>query len=289
MRTCNYCGCENDSASETCVECGTAFPREETSSELPTGQNAIESGEGRLTAGRAIMVFLAYFAVQVAVGMMVGIAVVVFEAFSPAPRSLGSESFRRAIGPASFFAMLVSGIVMWLVSRALLRNDLRDSSPTGAAWAFGSWKQITQGLAVGLAIGVAYFALCLSPGASVWEGTSGPIATMAVTPGLSQWLWLAMALVFAPLIEELLFRGVVYGGFRKSLGPLWAAVWTTFIFVGLHVTEMMYYWPSAIGITGFAVAALWLRLRSAAVGPAVAVHFGYNAVVALAVFISTMQ
>jgi CAAX protease family protein len=116
------------------------------------------------------------------------------------------------------------------------------------------------------------------------DGESGPIATMAVTPGLSQWLWVAGVLVFAPLAEEPLFRGVLYAGFRNSFGAVWAAIGTTFLFVILHITEMIYFWPSAIGITGLALAALWLRLRSAAIGPAVAVHCGYNAMIVLGAF-----
>jgi len=55
----------------------------------------------------------------------------------------------------------------------------------------------------------------------------------------------------------------------------------------MHITEMIYFWPSAIGITGLALAALWMRLRSGAIGPAVAVHFGYNAVIAVGVFTFT--
>src|SRR5689334_11800087 len=62
-----------------------------------------------------------------------------------------------------------------------------------------------------------------------------PMTKMASTPGLSQIVWL-IALLIAPAIEELLFRGVLYGGYRKSFGPLAAGTLTTFIFVLLHIT-----------------------------------------------------
>jgi membrane protease YdiL (CAAX protease family) len=106
---------------------------------------------------------------------------------------------------------------------------------------------------------------------------------MAVTPGLSQLLWIISVLLLAPPIEELLFRGILYGGYRRSFGPVWAGVLTTSVFVICHLPEMVYFLPSIVGITGFAIAALWLRLRAAAIGPAVAAHFGYNAVLAIAV------
>jgi len=98
-----------------------------------------------------------------------------------------------------------------------------------------------------------------------------------------------MALLVAPVVEELLFRGVVYGGYRSSYGPVRAALLTTTVFWLLHLTEMIYFWPSMIGVAGLAIAALWFRLRSAAIGPAVAVHFGYNAVLAVAIISSTFS
>lgn len=39
--------------------------------------------------------------------------------------------------------------------------------------------------------------------------------------------------------------------------------------------------------TGLAVAALWLRLRARAIGPAIAAHLGYNAVAVLAALLAS--
>jgi membrane protease YdiL (CAAX protease family) len=110
---------------------------------------------------------------------------------------------------------------------------------------------------------------------------------MASTPGVSQLVWIMLALVLAPPIEELLFRGVLYGGYRKSFGASTAAVLTTGIFVVLHLTETIHFPPATISVTGLAVAALWFRLRTAAIGPAVTVHFGYNLVAVIALLCST--
>jgi membrane protease YdiL (CAAX protease family) len=85
------------------------------------------------------------------------------------------------------------------------------------------------------------------------------------------------ALLLAPPIEELLFRGVAYGGYRRSFGPTLAAALSTSIFWVLHLTEMINNLPAALGVAAMALVALWFRLRGAAVGPAVAAHLGYNA------------
>ena len=88
-------------------------------------------------------------------------------------------------------------------------------------------------------------------------------------------------LLFSPLIEECLFRGILYGGYRRSFGPLWAAVLSTGIFWVLHISEMIHYWPAMVAIALLALVALSQRLKFGAIGPAVAVHLGYNGIVVL--------
>ena len=171
---------------------------------------------------------------------------------------------------------------MVLMSVSLVRERLGDCSPTGAAWVYGPRKKIAQGFGVGVLV-----ALCYALANAAFQGlgarpTPGPLTRLATTPGLSQLAWSVVALLLAPPIEELLFRGVLYGGYRRSLGAPAAAALTTSIFVVLHLSEIIQYLPSALGIAGLALTALWFRLRSAAIGPAVAVHFGYNLVIVLA-------
>ena len=102
-----------------------------------------------------------------------------------------------------------------------------------------------------------------------------------MTHGLTKIVWLATVMLWAPLIEELLFRGVLYGGYRRSFGPTRAALLTTLIFWALHMTEFIRFPLAAFAIAAMAVVALWMRLRSSAIGPAVAAHFSYNSVLAL--------
>jgi membrane protease YdiL (CAAX protease family) len=44
---------------------------------------------------------------------------------------------------------------------------------------------------------------------------------------------------------------------------------------------MLAYWPALISITGMAVAALWFRIKTRAIGPSIAVHLAYNSVLAV--------
>ncbi len=86
----------------------------------------------------------------------------------------------------------------------------------------------------------------------------------------------------------MLFRGLIYGGFRRSFGGVSAAVLCTSLFVLIHISEIKHYWPAAIGVTGMAVTMLWLRLRSSAIGPSIAAHVSYNLLIVLIALSATL-
>ena len=92
---------------------------------------------------------------------------------------------------------------------------------------------------------------------------------------------LILAMVAAgttPLIEEVIFRGLLFQWLRGRLGPLGAAVVSAVLFGGLH-------WPSGqavwAGVVGLALALLYHRLGS--LWAAVAAHAGNNALAILLV------
>ena len=251
----------------------------------------LASAQSPLDGIRATLILLGYLGGQFCAGMAV--AIVAGIAAAVRGRNLnsfqqGSAPMQELIAPAAILGLLAGAAAMVGLSAVLVRGHLRNRNPTGAAWAPGSVKGNVLGLAAGSLTALGYVAVAaLVSGFGQAPSSAGPIARMATTPGLTQAAWLVMALLLAPPIEELLFRGVFYGGCRRSLGPVWAATLTTFIFVMLHITEMIHFLPSFAGITALALVALGFRLRTTAVGPAVAVHFGYNAVLAVIAICST--
>lgn len=252
---------------------------------------APEARPPRLRAGRALLILLGFIVVQLLAGFGVVLVAMAGAAVSGSPlRTPGAleACAQRMLLPAVLVSLLGGGVAIVVLARLLLgRDEIADGSPAGAAWRVGAPRKIGLGLVLGLAIGLLYLLPSVVLGPLSDEHETGPLARMAMTPGLTQGVWVLVALVLAPPVEELLFRGVLYGGFRTSLGPAWAAVLSTLIFWLLHITETIYFWPSMIAIALFAVAALWIRLHARAIGPAVAVHFGYNAVLVMAALTAT--
>ena len=104
----------------------------------------------------------------------------------------------------------------------------------------------------------------------------GPLATSAVTGGWPRHLWAILALFLAPPTEEFVFRGVLLEGLSNSIGVKAAAVIVTVAFVFVHVTETLAYWPAWAALSLVAGAALFFRLKTGSLAPAIGVHFAYN-------------
>jgi membrane protease YdiL (CAAX protease family) len=184
--------------------------------------------------------------------------------------------------------MLAMGMAVLAASLSRFGANLKDRSSTGAAWVMGSLKDIVTGLGLGVMCVIVFFAVASVPFFHPRNLTPGPLTKMAMTPGIPQITWVILATLLAPPIEEMLFRGVMYGGYRRSFGPRRAAILVTLIFCAMHLTEVFHSPIALFGIGSMASAALWMRLRAGAIGPAVAVHFSYNTVISIVQVIGSL-
>lgn len=275
MNPCPYCGRQNADEAPHCEECGTPLAQRDVAPD----ENEPVREEQRLNGHWATVILLIYLVVQMLVAAFVIVIGVNMAGNKIATRRQQTD-FTPIMSVAAVLGFGIGGGVMFLLSRAWIGRHLSDRSPTGAAWVVGSPKHIAYGLCAGILSGCSYWGLALIFARHHPQATHGYLARMAMTPGLQQMLWVVLALGLAPFIEELLFRGVVYGGFRASWGPVRAGILTTAIFWALHLTETIHFPAAMVSVAAVALVALWFRLRSAAIGPAVAVHFGYNAILA---------
>jgi uncharacterized protein len=92
----------------------------------------------------------------------------------------------------------------------------------------------------------------------------------AETPLRAVLLIVAAACV-VPLVEELFFRGAIFGGLRRSQGAVGAAVATAACFVITHVDVTL--WPSLILVS---IVLSHLRIASGSLLPCLALHVGFN-------------
>ena len=84
---------------------------------------------------------------------------------------------------------------------------------------------------------------------------------------------LLIGVIGAPVVEELLFRGVLFGGLARSVRPFLAVVWSALLFTSVHPLVS---WPPVF-LLGIACAVV--RQRSGFLPACMLMHAAYNAVV----------
>jgi len=86
-----------------------------------------------------------------------------------------------------------------------------------------------------------------------------------------------LATCTAPLVEETVYRGMLFSGFRRSLGLVWTVVLVTLMFAGVHVLQYMGAWVSIAGLVLLSLALTLIRARTKSILPCVLIHTVNNA------------
>jgi membrane protease YdiL (CAAX protease family) len=100
-----------------------------------------------------------------------------------------------------------------------------------------------------------------------------------VEPHLGEWLAIGFgAVVVAPVVEELLFRWLLYSALRSWAGPLVALVVSSGVFGLAHADSF----SALVSATWFGLVTAFAFGRSQAVGPLIVAHMTYNVAATLA-------
>ena len=87
-----------------------------------------------------------------------------------------------------------------------------------------------------------------------------------------------VVVVGAPVVEELMYRGMIQTGFVATWGARVGVVLTAAVFAGIHFS-----WPEFPALFAFALVLGAGRHRAGRLGPAIMAHVGFNACGLLAV------
>ena len=84
------------------------------------------------------------------------------------------------------------------------------------------------------------------------------------------------ALAVAPLVEEVFFRGYLYGALEPVLGPWLTVFLVGMIFGTFHGLQYMGIPAALAAVTLMGLATTWLRMASGSLLPCIALHVAYN-------------
>jgi membrane protease YdiL (CAAX protease family) len=170
---------------------------------------------------------------------------------------------------AMTFAFGIAGVVIYLLMRFVYWRNKAAGVPVivRGMHAGVSLRSAAVAAAAACVVGVLYLTLMQHTALWVELMKDGPKLV-----GARGWI-LALAVVAAPLCEEFIFRGLIYGGLRRSMAAPQAMLMSAAIFAVVHPPASML----PVFVLGLCTA--WTYERSKTLLAPMLVHAAYNAVI----------
>jgi membrane protease YdiL (CAAX protease family) len=167
--------------------------------------------------------------------------------------------------------VLTLGLI-WAV--ATLRGKISAKKALGWSWPtnFGVVKSVA------LAILLFMIAMFVS---YRFGGQETDIERLLQSSRAAALITAVLAATTAPLVEETIYRGLLYSAFQRAIGPVFAVIVVASMFAGLHVVQ---YWPNVgaiSAITFLSVALTVVRARTGRLLPCFVIHLVYNGIQSL--------
>ena len=125
----------------------------------------------------------------------------------------------------------------------------------------------------GLLIGILYDMLMTS----LWEEPTSSVILEFTNSGLGLATIAVLAVVVAPVAEEVFFRGFLFSGIGKRYGFGWGAIVSALLFSLAHIMQPGAFLP--IFLLGLLLA--WLYMRTGSIWACIFTHFAYNSIALL--------
>lgn len=249
------------------------------------GNGSRGRARGSFGAGRALLVLLAWIGGQLVGGFIGAVSGMLY--LTSLGHELGEASgieqhMVDLLTPALAVGTITGAVAMIAATLALARPYLREVSSTGVGWSRGSWRSLLLAALVGLVVSSSFVLLVAIMEPDIADAELGPIARLAEQDERIRWIWAVIAVLVAPVTEELLFRGVLFSGLARSWGIKVSAVLVSLVFILFHLAETLAYWPSIIAVGILTVGTIGSRIMTNRLGPPIAMHLAYNTVLAIA-------
>ena len=154
-------------------------------------------------------------------------------------------------------------------------------------WSMLRWRRMTLGKTLGCLVGGALLtaAIALLP-PLLPDASQFPLQNLFNSRAAGYAVG-AFAILVAPFMEEMIFRGILFGIFESQVGLRFAILITAILFGGLHVPEYWGAWNHMFLIFLVGLVFSLARGMSGSLAPSVFLHVGYNASMMIALFLST--
>lgn len=196
-----------------------------------------------------------------------------YQGLRPTPEILlADKTFIIIVVSGIFPAHLITLVLAWAVVTRLGKVSARKA--LGWSWerGFGLW----QSVALALLLFVMAWLITL-----VLGGQETELERILQSSRASALLIAFVATATAPLVEEVVYRGVLYPALQRTMGMIPAVLIVTFLFAGPHVPQ---YWPNLAAISSITLLSVVLtviRARTGRLLPCFVIHLVFNGIQSL--------
>jgi hypothetical protein len=186
------------------------------------------------------------------------------------------ESVRLLVGTIAVELLFIAMIAA--VVRAVYGGPFLDEM----RWRRPSWP--STGMLIVIGVELAVGAMVAS---AFFPGGDTPIQQILDTPG-EVIMFTVFGVLFAPLIEELLFRGFLFRVLDDAAGAVFAVPVTATMFGALHVLQLQGNMAAIVLILIVGLILSILRWRTGSLIPSVIVHTTYNGIIFIVVLLGML-
>jgi membrane protease YdiL (CAAX protease family) len=247
-----------------------------------------ESPSGWAAVGMLVLYFLLQAFVGGAIAAVIGLGIFLVDHGQPVTEIM--QTIKASMARPNINVLLVAGAlggataIMWWLVRHRWPQLWRRAAVPGfglAAPRDTSFYAIAVAAGIALPIIGGILTQFLAQGHQVPQDIKqlGAHASLA-----AKLVLMVVAIAVAPVIEELLFRGVLLSAWLKRLNVGWAVACTSLTFALVHLPDLKFLWYGLPNLAMLGAAFAWLRLKSNSLWPAVIAHGVNNLVTTLAWF-----
>jgi membrane protease YdiL (CAAX protease family) len=179
-----------------------------------------------------------------------------------------------------------AAMVSWQVATCRAKPSMDRVWFWGLLWKSYAYCRLWRFAALGLSLGVGFFALT-EYGVLPPDDLPQPLFdAMMGAPLLLQVGWAFLFVVLFPVVEESLFRGFLFTGLAQSWGPILAGIVTTVLFVAVHMPKVLEYWPALVAVSLIGSLTVLIRIRAGSLAPGIAMHCTYNGALVSSAFLT---
>ena len=241
---------------------------------------------------QAFGLILLYFLLQVVAGTLMGVAAGALEKIRHPQlpladvRKYAMDVLQQPDSNAMLVVVavpLIAMLLFWLVHRTWPLLWVRAAPPGFGVHGHAAPRWYVAALLVGLVMPPlgAVITQWLAHGHEVTQNVEElgrhasaplrlPLGIVAVTVG--------------PMIEELMFRGVLLSALLRRMSTAMSIVLSSLLFGAVHLAGLDFQWYALPNLMLLAAALCWLRLQSASLWPAMLAHGVFNLFALVALF-----